>query len=525
MILLVPVSRFSVPFEIGAGRPYSRLEELVCKMIMNSPQPVTLRDLRATFQVHDRLLIESVVTLVRAGWAAMNLGEGLTMTSQGRKALSKGGKPQGTVIRKSRTTLYMERVCGLIDHDKNSQLNVHNLYRLKSAGLSQSAIESMALPVRNRRNTLSIGQTQGLLPHRPGEWIRWIGEPTMQTKATEYVPVHVDVLTRTVSGLPRPWESLLADVVINEAEQRESDNDDLISEGRIPLEIRDHTDVNRPPTRRRGGPFALRPGTATLIRTVAKFEATVRDLINEAVESLLIAVPFVDSQSVRRWEPSIKAAIARGVQIDVLWGRNDVQRDGLAELKRIAATAASGHVRLLRYNIGAAEIVSQFIIADRDSAGHEVTVVVGGSALLGDEGEGIQTPSAVTLRSTTAAAQLARAAAGWWAQTPGEEYCAAVGRWRRLAAGWEQKSLTTFSSDAIEAAGGTAGTDLSASPQPTALILLDADCALLPTDGRPEEPGRTVVRGYSQFPTAHREMPPKGATAVVLNDAEQVRQA
>lgn len=521
MILLVPVSRFSISFEVGAGRPYSRLEELVCRMIMSSVQPVTLKHLRAAFQVHDRLLIESVVTLVRAGWAAMNLGEGLVMTDQGRQAMHKGAKPQGTLIRKKRTTLYMERICGLLERDSNAQLNVYNLHRLKTAGLSHAQINDFVLPIRNRRNTLSIGQAQGLLPHWQGEWIRWIGEPTMQTKATEFVPVYVDLQTRAVSGLPRAWEPLLTDVILAQAETREADDGEPLADGWGRLEIRRDTESRALGALRRTGPVMLRRGAATVIRSTLEFEVATRDLANEATRSLLIATPLIGGSFVRQWEPTIRAAVIRGVQVDVLWGRTDPADDGLSELKRIAATTASGSARLLRYNIRGADIISQFVLADRGQSGQDSTALVGGAPLLGRDEASAQNPPAIALRSAAAAAQLARAAAGWWAQTPGEEFSAAVHRWRRLAAEWAQTTQLAYAtSDADKAAVSDLSLDAAALHE--ALIMLDADCALLPEDeaAGPEPVGTVIVRGYSDSFLSRGGMAPKGAVAVQLTGAK-----
>src|SRR6266511_4795735 len=69
MIVLVPVSRFRVAYELARGRPYSRLERRVLETIAHGG--ASLRTLRTTFRVHERLFVESVVTLVTAGWVAV----------------------------------------------------------------------------------------------------------------------------------------------------------------------------------------------------------------------------------------------------------------------------------------------------------------------------------------------------------------------------------------------------------------------------------------------------------------------
>lgn len=69
MIVLVPVSRFRVPYETASGRPYSGLEKAVLSAAANDG--ATLTSLKAAFRVHERLLVEAAVTLITAGWIAV----------------------------------------------------------------------------------------------------------------------------------------------------------------------------------------------------------------------------------------------------------------------------------------------------------------------------------------------------------------------------------------------------------------------------------------------------------------------
>lgn len=506
MLLLLPVSRFRVTFEVGMGRPYSRLEELVCRMIAEASQPVTLTQLRETFQVHDRLLIESVVTLVRAGWAAMNLGEGLAITEQGRQTLSRSGRPQSTVVRKASTSLYMERVCGLLERETQSGLNVRTL---RDLGMTRTELDRSTLDVRNTRNSLSIGQAQGLLPHRAGEWIRWVGEPRMHTKGNEFVPVHVDPVSRTVTGLPRPWEPLLTEVLLRAADEREEETREFPQE-KISRLLTPSTKAKASPARPgRPKELPLHPESATLLHDEAEFLSTVRQALGEADTSMLIMVAAIDAGTVRLWEPELKDALHRGVRVDVLWGRADDDSDGPAELKRIAFQSASGTARSLRFNARPAGIVSQVVVADRraDLGGlRTVTAVLGGVPLLHGAAERDCLP-ALVVADLGVVAQIARAAAGWWAETDGEEFSAAIDRWRRLASGWEESTRSPADMRPRPSPAGTEGSD-------TARVVLDADCALLE---RGEHLGDgVIVRAYGA-PVAESGGPAlHGAVAVHL---------
>ena len=65
MIVLIPVSRFRVRYEVAAGFPYSQLDSLVLRAVGEGS--TSLEKLVETFQVHPRLLIQSLVTLTHTG--------------------------------------------------------------------------------------------------------------------------------------------------------------------------------------------------------------------------------------------------------------------------------------------------------------------------------------------------------------------------------------------------------------------------------------------------------------------------
>ncbi|MDT0427888.1 phospholipase D-like domain-containing protein [Streptomyces salyersiae] len=509
MILLLPVSRFRVTYEVGAGRPYSRLEELVCRMIAEAAQPVTLAQLRETFHVHDRLLIESVVTLVRAGWAAMNLGEGLAITEQGRQTLSKGGRPQSTTVRKASTSLYMERVCGLLERETQSALNLRSLRSLRELGMSGADLDRSMLTIRNPRNSLSIGQAQGLLPHRAGEWIRWVGEPRMHTKGNDFVPLHVDLASSTVTGLPRTWEPLLTEVLLRAAHEREEEMEEFSQEKISQL-------ISQPPGTRtvqsrapRTASLPLPPGRAALITGKEEFLSAAQRCIEDAETSVLIMVSAIDAEGVKTWERDLKDALKRGLRVDVLWGETDTDSDGLSELKRIAFESASGPARTLRFNARPAGTVSQIVVADHsaDGAG-TVTVILGGVSLLHTVvGQDPALP-ALKVSDPGVAAQIARAAAGWWAETAGEDLSASTDRWRRLASSWEESAAQSpRSSNHVPA-------QLGGGHLETAQVLLDADCATLEY-GQGRGDG-VIVRAYPAKAADDDGQMLRGAAAVHL---------
>ncbi|MFI9511149.1 hypothetical protein [Nocardia sp. NPDC052566] len=518
MILLVPVSRFHVTYEVGIGRPYSRLEELVCRLIAEADQPVTLAQLRDTFQVHDRLLIESAVTLVRAGWAAMDLGVGLVVTEQGKQTLREGGRPHSTVVREAHTSLYMERVCGLLERESQARLNVRTLRDLRSA-MSPIELKRSQVTVRNPRNSLSIGQAQGLLPHRQGEWIRWVAEPRMRTKANEFVPVAVDLPSRNVTGLPRSWEPLLSGPLLREAELRLEEVREFSNEELAQLV------PGRPSAKpsARNTHIALPPDSTSPLHSVDDFLAAAHRAIEHAATSVLIMTPEIDSPGVQAWEPVLRAALERDVHIDILWGAGG--EDGLAQLTRIAAQTAHGSVRSLRYNDRPAETISRIVIADHGIG--SCTAVLGGRAMLSRRDPADCLLPGLLVSAPGVIAQLARAAAGWWAETPKQEFSAAIDRWRSLASRWEEDMRSPREQRPRARQADDLG-DLNG--YTSARVVLDVDCAMLDFESAAQagEPD-VIFRAYRSGGTDSDEglgdistVALRGAVALCLRDRPPV---
>lgn len=221
MIVLVPVSRFRVAYEIARGRPYSRLERRVLEAI--AERGATLHDLTAAFQIHERLLIESVVTLVNAGWVAVAGGTEATfvLTAEGKAAIDTGQDPMSVVVSQGRPQIViLERVTGQLA--RHSEARSYRREDLANVWESAAFIRS-----RIPRNTLDDARVEKLLPGSPGEWIRWVGPITLASKNTHFVPVDVNDETEQVHGLPTAWlESVTPHAVAAARRRRARDAQD-----------------------------------------------------------------------------------------------------------------------------------------------------------------------------------------------------------------------------------------------------------------------------------------------------------
>jgi hypothetical protein len=112
--IAVPVAVFSVSYELRSGRPYSSFERLVLRAIVEGV--TSLGDLEAAFAVHRRVLVESVITLVHAGWVALGGGDvDLVATPAGHAAVASDRPPSTVTIRRPPPVrVLMEQVHGAL---------------------------------------------------------------------------------------------------------------------------------------------------------------------------------------------------------------------------------------------------------------------------------------------------------------------------------------------------------------------------------------------------------------------------
>ncbi|MFF4260239.1 hypothetical protein ACFY1L_54820 [Streptomyces sp. NPDC001663] len=476
MIVLVPVSMFSVNFSVARGRPYSRLERRVLEEIAAQAgvaphQGATLTSLCDTFRVHERLMVEAVVTLVGAGWVAVTSGREATfvLTDEGQQACSSGKDPASVVVAPAPPcTVVFDRTAGQLAR-RGEVLTVSK----------QEARPDLnpSTPRRILRNALDESQIQKLLPRASGEWVRSIGRPRLVT-FSRYLPVRVDLADRAITGLPRSWHQALSAEILAVAQARQEDLEaasslhptpqaagkepPLVS---APLAATGQTHRPTPLSIAGRKPPASRVWAPTLPQTDASFpwlneadplgsggdgaseqsvkavlfsevsgeeshQLLITEALATAVKHVLIASPTVNVDSLSKLGGAIQDAVSRGVRVDVLYGDTDegtTPQDVVNLLNRIGYHAAQRLGRdLVRPAKEPTGSGAGLLIFDGKDSGLEA--VIGDYAWAGS-------PASTQARSvhvggTEFMAQVARAAAGLWMWSGDPD---SADRWRRVA--------------------------------------------------------------------------------------------
>lgn len=355
MILLVPLDRFQVEYQIGSGKHYSEFDGLVLKAIGSNQQGLTLSELKNTFFLPDRLIIEIVINLVRAGWVSVIFEndenpERFNITPAGQDAINLPDLPNAITISQETAFVIMEKVTG-------SLINNHDIIFRSLHQLNNIIDKCYKLsPAEEIERDLDEGQVNQVLPlllHRKhNQWIKWINKPVLTSADYFWLPVDVDLKKETVNGLPFAWKNHLNDEILTLARQlAEQCNYSFVDEFYYhDLEGRSDLAFDQ-------------DFLSHFLKSAWEIPVQFDDIImsdkshwerllfafNNAHSRLLIASAFLDLNLIGNLEEQILGALQRGVTIDLLWGYE--RNTSLNRLKDIKQKAQKlRYIGKIRFN-------------------------------------------------------------------------------------------------------------------------------------------------------------------------------
>ncbi|MFE1995257.1 hypothetical protein [Streptomyces parvulus] len=452
--VLLPLDVFRVSYDVAVGRPYSRLEELLLRLIAEEQGEGgrVFEELREAFQVHDRLLIEGLVTLLREGWVAMVQSDQdirYVATHEGLVTISESRRPASLRVQKRQTSVVREMLsCQLARLSDLEVLRAEEVRRKTNRG----AI-SFALGGRHHRKTLNGGETEWLLPRNADEqqWIRRIDSDAKLARGKYFLPLRVDLEEGTVLGLPGNWRHLTP-LVLEEAEQQYQDLAvDADAQRRFDSMLKER-ETDRSRDRRTNGASVPR----AVLATMPSIEATLhagdsRRLAERALERVsghvLIVSSRLDDAQVARVGEVVTSLQGRGVSVDVLWSGAEVQgeprRRLVGALDSVRGRAMQGKVF---FNKTPAAAKADFVLADTSNG---PLAVLGGGLLSGAEQQQDLSP-AVLVEDVRGLSTLALLASGWWQESPDGNAELAASRWRHLAERWVEEAALSLAAPGVE---------------------------------------------------------------------------
>jgi len=510
MIVLVPVSRFRVPYETASGRPYSGLEKAVLSAAADDG--ATLTSLKAAFRVHERLLVEAAVTLITAGWIAVVGGPEtrFVLTAAGSKALGADHDPVSVTVAPAKPqTIVMERITGQVARHADAR-------SWRKRDLGDMMPNAVVMRERIFRNSLDEAQVQKLLPRGAGQWVRRIGPIALTSRQTHFLPVEADIDGGRMRGLPSDWHDTLAGRVLKYARGAAQRHGDI-----APTAERRH----HPPPGRSARVFSgIGDVAGAAANRATALRVTREDVIAGAVahddalaaafacarSSVAIVSPISDEAAFRRVAEQAANAVQRGVHVHLLFGAvapgaNAPSLVAAANEIGYRADSNGGRARL-RARDEPTGTGASLLLYD-DPVGRLVALIGDHPWLSTDAAEARSTGLVVTQQSVCA--DLARAVSSLWLGR-------ATGDFRWAGPGERWKGLATAAEDqaAADEAIGTAAHEASGS---AAELLVDDEIAA------PDRDGEATVRvGGSTEDASGGEGAVRGLVLRIIGDGAPV---
>jgi len=438
MIVLVPVSQFSVRYEVVGGRPYSRFEQLVLRAIDGGL--TSLGELEQEFKLHSRLIIEALVTLTQAGWIAV--GErGFSLTEEGRRAVLSGELPETRISEERRGRVLMERLTGGVISGQRATFITDS--DLREAGKWEAALR---VPPRIHESMLDGGQVQHCLARHRNEWIARVGPVRLGIKEGCWIPVNVDLGRSKVSLLPSEWYARLEHVIIREAEklgaglgesakgERWQWSERADRKARYQLEKGNSSDVW-------GTQWKVDVKPDDFVFSVDEHRELMSKALKEAKAQVFIVSAFLRLSVLQELEEAFVDAVRRGVYIDILWGFiGDSEESGAKAVECLQKIAADAHKveggrGRIRFNRDPSGSHAKVLLWDSWTG---MRVCVGSFNWLSvrslPEGCGIENNASVCFRHPGLLSAVARTVAGLWMRTRSERLGSTAARLEAVSA-------------------------------------------------------------------------------------------
>jgi hypothetical protein len=434
---LVPLSMYSIRYELAFGRPYGRFEELLLQAVADNNRGSTFTELRQIFQLHDRLLTEGLVTLIQEGWVAMAQVEGeihYLVTEEGRETVASRRRPSNLKVRSRHAAIVQERLTGELAAAKD--LTVISAARLRAK--NGRSVWRDALRPRMSRMAINGGEAERFLPRGADdrqEWIRWIDSAARVSQDLHYLPVRVDTDERHVLGLPYHWLHL-EQLIVEEVEERAEEFLDVQFQEDVRSLIQ--SSVSR--TSGRKADSATVTAASSLVvaagacddvaLTSTESRKALIEVLDRCSGHALLVVGRLTPESARGVRDAIVGLVSRRVKVDLLWSSADQERT--KEVFSVLSTARARAIEpgAVVFNTVSADLPADLLLTT-GANGPEALV---GPALTCTE-DGTLNPT-VRLSDRAALAALARLAAGWWEAHSNVAGMLPPHRWKHFAEEW-----------------------------------------------------------------------------------------
>lgn len=304
--VVFPVSLLKLDLTLEKGRRWSVVEHLILHSLCRKPQSAA--ELAAAGNLPRRLVIETVILLMRAGWVELQqIGDrhSFLATAAGRNAVDQDPLPAITELLKRPASVAIDKISFTVFRSR--ELNLVNRTRLQKI-----KEQSELARVLHAESEPPIQSLQGEMIGRVLEHDETCSSVTLR----EGRPVNLYALAivrgESINGLPDGTPQALKDAIIHAATKQVS--------GTVTPSL---GTVRRTLDRHRKA-FNITFDNRNLVLGGGEHKAAFERLVREARSRIVIHSTFVSADRFRDLLPMLDDAAHRGVKIDILWGQSSI---------------------------------------------------------------------------------------------------------------------------------------------------------------------------------------------------------
>jgi cardiolipin synthase A/B len=358
----IPLYRGKRKFHLEKGRRWSIVEHILLAALAEQAQSVVA--LAAAGQMHERLVIEMLIRLMRAGWVELQPTPTqllFTVSAAGKAAAAKPELPAAATPVARWMNFVVDRITGTIF--KPRELPFLHRNAITEREQHEAIVWLQPTTFENEY------KVEDLVEHLFREDENFIAVERAGDRLMErYALVHVR--GGKIEGLPARAPSRLMDAVLEAAEQGAD------SRPGEPMKIRvaagsvavDSAACRRP----------LHLADEDMLFGGEANEAALLQLIGGARERLIIHSTFVGKPAFDRLKPYLIKAAHKGARVELMWGEGDDPRSAGSTHAVVAAIreelATSGENELIRLNPFSTRSHAKFVVADR-SGGKPIALI------------------------------------------------------------------------------------------------------------------------------------------------------
>lgn len=353
----IPLYRGKRKFHLEKGRRWSIVEHLVLAALAEQAQSVAA--LAAAGQMHERLAIEMLIRLMRAGWVELQPTPTellFVASAAGKSAAAKPELPAAATPVTRWMNFVVDRITGTIFKPRELPF----LHRNTIVEREQREAIIWLQPATFE----SDYRVEDLVEHLFRDDENFVAVERAGDRLMERYAL---VLVRggKIEGLPERAPPRLVEAVLNAAKQEVTSRPS--QPGTVEMVAGPVTPDNAARTR------AFHLADEDILIGGEANEVALLKIIRGARERLIIHSTFVGKPAFDRLKPHLLEVARKGARIELMWGEDDDPRSAGRTRAAVGAIreelSASGEDELIRLNPFSTRSHAKFVVADRGGGG------------------------------------------------------------------------------------------------------------------------------------------------------------